>query len=110
MNWRPILDRVRSNLGPERLQLDSVLDDIVEALELAEAMPWRPIAEAPKDGTPVMAASLGPWPSVNSSGISPRVVRWSSWPREPWTKKDWRDDSGRPLKVTHFMATPPPTN
>lgn len=67
------------------LNAERKLDEVVEER-------WRPISEAPKDGTPILAARK------DGSGVA--AVRWGRWlhppdegPFEGWFDLFWHEDS-----------------
>ena len=66
-------------------------------------MSWKSIKTAPRDGTPIIACSCGPWPDSWSAGIHPTTVRSREYhPNRPG-KKTWRDQDGKPLMPTHWI-------
>lgn len=81
--------------------------DILEAASMLESK-WRPIETAPKDGSPVLGCSHGPWPDCHSEGLHPTTVRWRSYhPNQPG-KKQWRDRYGNPVFPTHWQPVVAP--
>ncbi len=71
---------------------------------------WRPIATAPKNGTPILA-----WVDMGGIGAGPVVVAWGGWPQPSrwrtifgeWTlyaSEDPLDDDPQP---THWLPLPP---
>lgn len=77
---------------------NAALDAYREAAVMAER-DWRPIEDAPKDGTWILA-----W---RPSTSLPIVVRWAKFYRntEDW---GWRGDNDLPYLVTHWTALPVP--
>ena len=89
------IDAVEASLG------DLVPKDLFALARRGAAVQWRPIEEAPKDGTCIMVGA-GKW--------EPEVACWSDsvW-LTGWYCGGGRSDSyGPSFNPTHFMPLPPP--
>lgn len=72
---------------------------------ILEGMQWRPIADAPKDGTPVLAIG-GP-----TMRCEARVLWWGAGEYSRKTRRyerAWTSGAGHGYTPTHFMPLPPP--
>ena len=69
-------------------------------------MSWKTIETAPRDGTPIIACSYGPWPDSWSAGLHPTTVRFREYHVNRPGKKAWRDQDGKPVAPTHWMSIP----
>lgn len=72
-------------------------DALRAALAAADAQGWRPISEAPRDGTPV----LGYHPKYGWAG----TIRWDD---GDWEVGNEQWEFNRPVQPTHWMPLPPP--
>lgn len=70
-------------------------------------MTWLSINSAPKDGTPILACSMG-YGSRTDLGIHPRSVKFEIYhPNQPG-KGTWRNHLGhKENHLTHWMTLPP---
>lgn len=54
-------------------------DEIVAALR---AQGWRPIAEAPKDGTKILTTTAAYWPQTSYWMRAPDMLRWNGYAKD----------------------------
>lgn len=76
-----------------KMQVDALCDLALSALE----QDWRPIAEAPKDGT---------WVECWDSGPFPIVGRWTA--QRKSSEIGWASREGYSLAPTHYRPLPSP--
>lgn len=95
MTPRELADEVAFNFwAPMKHQNRIELRDRIEATILAyETDQWRPIAEAPRDGTMILAKGVGDkdwgvicWEPVHSTW----ACSWDNWPLEEFSATEFR--------------------
>lgn len=84
----------------------SDLADYATRLAALPKQGWRPISEAPKDGTAILACFA---PCYDVNGFLPVAVRWRTYHPNAEGVAEWRDSSGvKVRRITHWMPLPPP--
>lgn len=73
-----------------------VAEQAAEIERLRALTTWRPIAEAPKDGTEMLGM------------IRPKLIRLIWWFSPSSKTFGWFDESSRRVKPTHWLPLPPP--
>jgi len=100
--WEADCDDEQSDNARLIVALRNALPTILAALEAYE---WRPIEEAPKDGTPIIAWCVHPYASSMTQPddyVGPVVARWIDHNGGGWT---WHGHLGN---FTHFRPLPSP--
>lgn len=109
-----LADALVRNADSESWNEAEVCDLMREAAAALRAGGWRPIADAPKDGTYILAAREG-----EDLGIAPiEVIEWCSFERFHWEHVegdlyrkvvDKPDEfwNGNGHRATHWMPLPP---
>ena len=96
-----VVERVKREWDGDNVPCVEDFDQLIALARRGAAVQWRPIEEAPKDGT---------WILVGAPGKEPETACWSSsvW-LEGWYSGGGRSDSyGPSFEPTHWMPLPPP--
>src|SRR5579862_4809020 len=89
-------------------QYTDLIERISEALRMAlasDARGWRPIVEAPKDGTRLLLAATG-WISIGYYAINLNGDETDGW--TDGSVESWKYEEYRFVNPTHFMPLPAP--